>query len=339
MKAPKTQNYINHIALVLDASSSIEQRGLTKAIIKVADDQVAYLARRSQELGQETRISVYTFADLTSCLIWDMDALRLPSIADLYQPYGNTALIDATLKSQEDLARIWEGYGDHAFLTYILTDGEENRSKNHPSALTRMLASQPSHWTIAVLVPNMTGKHEAKKLGFPAENIAVWDATTAHGVAEAGSVIRRATDAYMTARTSGVRGTRTLFSTGADAVNSQTVAAAGLTPLPMSAFRIVPVPAEAYIREFVEGCGLRYELGKAFYELTKPETIQPRKDVAIVEKRTDKVYVGREAREIVGLPDMEVRVKPDRNPDYTIFIQSTSVNRKLMPGTKLLVLS
>jgi len=31
-------------------------------------------------------------------------------------------------------------------------------------------------------------------------------------------------------------------------------------------------------------------------------------------------------------------VKPGDNPSYTLFVQSTSVNRKLVQGTKLLVL-
>jgi hypothetical protein len=39
---------------------------------------------------------------------------------------------------------------------------------------------------------------------------------------------------------------------------------------------------------------------------------------------------------MVGLPNYKVRVRPDFNPDYKVFVQSTSVNRKLVPGTKLL---
>jgi hypothetical protein len=31
------------------------------------------------------------------------------------------------------------------------------------------------------------------------------------------------------------------------------------------------------------------------------------------------------------------QVKPDFNPDYEVYVQSTSVNRKLVPGTSLLV--
>src|SRR6185503_116728 len=203
----KSPNYINHIALVIDASSSMAH--LANEVVRVADAQIAYLAKRSKELDQETRVSVYTFSDYVECVVYDKDVLRLPSIAEHYYSSGMTALIDAVIKSQEDLSKTPELYGDHAFLTYVLTDGEENRSRSRPDDLLRRLTSMPDHWTVAVLVPNQTGKHEAKKFGFPADNIAVWDATNISGVTEVGETIRKSTDNFMVSRASGIRGSRT----------------------------------------------------------------------------------------------------------------------------------
>jgi hypothetical protein len=331
------QGCINHIGFLLDASSSMSPH--TQQVIEAADGQIQHLAHRSQVLDQETRVTVYAFADGVECLIYDKDVLRLPSIRDLYRPYGNTALIDATIQACDDLALTPEIYGDHAFLIYAFTDGEENRSNHRPYELQQRLAGLPDNWTVGALVPNASGKHEAKRAGFAADNVAVWDPNSQTGFLEAVGRMQAATEAFMTGRATGVRGTRSLFSTGADAVNKQTVAAAGLTPLQPSEFMLVPVPYDSPIREFVEGCGRTYQLGRAYYELTKTESIQPQKDVAIVEKRTKRVYVGRAARQLVGLPDVEVRVKPDRNPDFTIFVQSTSVNRKLVAHTQLLLLT
>ena len=67
----KIENYINHIVLVLDASSSME--GHARELIKVADNQIAYLAQRSKDLDQETRITVYSFSDNNKikCLVVD----------------------------------------------------------------------------------------------------------------------------------------------------------------------------------------------------------------------------------------------------------------------------
>jgi hypothetical protein len=58
------ENYINHVALVLDASSSMSSHRST--VVKVADEQIKHLARRSTELDQETRVTVYAFADTRS---------------------------------------------------------------------------------------------------------------------------------------------------------------------------------------------------------------------------------------------------------------------------------
>jgi uncharacterized protein YegL len=332
-------NIINHIGLVLDASTSMIRHA--GSLIKVADGQIAHLAQRSKELDQETRISVWTFADAHNiqCVVWDMDVLRLPSIAKFYRAHGNTAFIDATLKSISDLGETPERYGDHSFLVYVLTDGEENNSRSSASELQKQLSTLPDHWTLAALVPNANVKHEAKRFGFPAGNIEVWDATSQQGVSEAGDRVRSATDAYMRGRASGVRSTRTLFSTDAVAVNAATIAQAGLSPLARDTYMLIPVPKDTDIKSFTEAAGLNYRTGNGFYQLMKSETIQPNKKIVVVERAaTAKVYSGREARQLVGLPDMEVRVKPDFNDQYHIFVQSTSNNRKLISGTRYLYL-
>lgn len=337
---PKVANYINHIALVLDASDSMRGKVATE-LVKVADAQIAYLAQRSKEMDQETRITVYTFSgyDQIECVIYDKDVLRLPSIASYYKTYMMTALLDATALSLDDLAMTPEKYGDHAFLVYVLTDGMENNSrKTSRYELSAKLNALPDHWTVAVLVPDMRGKHDAKTVGFPADNIAIWDATSDKGVVEAGATIRQATDNFMTNRSLGIRGTKTLFSTGTEAVNKVTIKEAKLRPMNKSTYSVYNIDADCQIRPFVEAQGLNYRLGIAFYQLMKMENIQPQKNIAIRNKKTGTFYSGAQARNILGLPDGEqIRVKPDFNPDYDVFVQSTSVNRKLIAGTKLLV--
>lgn len=345
-KPAAAANIINHIGLVLDASSSMDP--YQHDLVKVADSQIEHLARRSRELDQETRISVWTFADPTNinCVVWDKDVLRLPSISQYYRPYGNTAFIDATLQAIRDLGETPERYGDHSFLVYVLTDGEENRSINKPTALSATLASLKDHWTLAALVPNARGMHEAKRFGFPAGNIEIWNANSAKGVAEAGDRVRAATDNYMQARATGVRSTRTLFSTDATAVNVATISQAGLKPMAKGTYILVPVVKPAgetgttvRIDEFTRQCGQVYQVGRGFYQLMKREEIQATKDIVVVGKKDHKVYSGQDARQIVGLPDMNVRVSPSHNPDFDIFVQSTSLNRNLIVGTRYLYLT
>jgi len=341
------QNYINHVALVLDASSSMSH--LSRKVVEVADQQIAYLARRSRELDQETRVTVYVFADKVECVIYDKDVLRMPSLKQLYRVGGMTALLAAALKSQRELAQTAQLYGDHSFLTFVLTDGQENASHRCLDAPTRdprelveavaeMIEVQEDNWTLAVLVPDQMGKREATQCGFPKDNIAIWDATSTQGLEEAGQVIRQATEKFMVGRTQGIRGSRAVFSTGAEAVNKDTIKAAGLTPVNPSEYQLIPVTRDAAIRDWVIERGHTYHTGGAFYQLSKSEKIQGQKQIAVLEKKTDRVYTGPEARALLGLPDVEVRIKPDLNDDFTIFVQSTSVNRKLVPNTRLLLM-
>lgn len=330
------QNYINHIALVIDASYSM--RGLSAQVVKVADQQIQYLAQRSKELDQETRITVYVFNDVTTCLVYDKDVLRMPSLAGKFSPNGNTALIDATIQAIDDLSKTPELYGDHAFLAYVLTDGEENHSDAKPPALAAKIAKLKDNWTVAVFVPNQTGKFEAKKFGFPADNISIWD-TTSKGFTEVGETIRQTTDAFMKARATGVRGSKNIFNLDVAGLDKQAVTKS-LTKLHPGQYRFAEVTAKTAIAPFVETLTNRaYRLGEAFYQLSKPEKIQSDKAVALFDTKSKSVYKGDEARRLLGLPDYEVKVSPASHPDFLIFVQSTSVNRNLVPGTKLLILS
>lgn len=246
------------------------------------------------------------------------------------------ARIDATMLSVEELQETPERYGDHAFLCYVLTDGQENASKRRPDQLQAMFKKLPDNWTVAVLVPDSNGVYEAKRFGFPADNIAIWSARTAKGCEEAGRVISRATEAFMQARTKGLRGTRNLFTLDTSNLTPRAVQT-NLDQLGSDEYDLFQVQRAAEIRDFVEKkTGRTYVKGCAFYQLTKPETIQSYKEL-VVQDRRGRVFAGDNARTLLGLPDVEIRVVPESYGDYTIYAQSTSVNRKLVPGTNVLV--
>jgi hypothetical protein len=331
---PMIQNLINHIVFVVDASGSMKTN--RDEAVKVFDSQIAYLAKRSKELNQETRVSVYLFNDRVQCLIYDMDVMRLPSLGKHYYPNGNTALIDGTLKAIADLKLTPELYGDHAFLIYVLTDGEENRSTATPAQLSKEITGIKSNWTFAALVPNSRGLYEAKKFGFSPENIQIWE-TSASGINEIGEVMRQATDSYMTSRSTGIRSTKSLFKVSASL--NPAVVKGTLVQLNPNEYFCLPVHKTAIIKDFVESWTQSpYRIGSAYYQLTKPEVIQAHKQVCVTEKLTGKVYSGVNARKLLGLPDAEIKVAPDNYGDYTIFVQSKSINRKLVAGTSLIVL-
>ena len=102
--------------------------------------------------------------------------------------------------------------------------------------------------------------------------------------------------------------------------------------------KVWPVPREVAIREFVEdkiGPG-QYVLGSAFYQLTKDELIEADKDLMIVEKGKKVVYAGPSVRNLLKLPLTDVKVRPGNHGNWDLYVQSRSVNRKLVRGTKLI---
>jgi hypothetical protein len=329
----------NHVVFNIDRSISMNRHA--SSVVKAVDNEIEYLAERSKQLNQETRVSVYLFGSTVECVIYDKDVLRLPSIASVYRVSGSTALIDATLKSLDDLAKIPELYCNHAYLEYVWTDGQENWSKNTPRTLSARLSNLPENWTVACFVPDQRAVFDAKSYGFPAQNIAVWDTSSAIGFEETALKVRAATESFMTARASGTfKGTNSLFSMGTDTLNKKTVTTA-LNVLDPAKYMIIPVTPQYdrwEVKDFLSDNGVSFRLGNAFYQLAKREEIQPQKQIAVFEKKTGKVFTGPQARQVVGLPDTKIRVSPQDNPDYTLFIQSTAVNRKVDAGTKLLYL-
>jgi hypothetical protein len=91
------------------------------------------------------------------------------------------------------------------------------------------------------------------------------------------------------------------------------------------------------IREFCEETFGEYRIGSAYYQLTKPEKLQETKKICIKHLKSGKTYTGSYARTVLGLPSYgEVKIAPKDHGQYEIFIQSTSVNRKLIGDTRLL---
>lgn len=103
-------------------------------------------------------------------------------------------------------------------------------------------------------------------------------------------------------------------------------------------FQQIEVDYDQPIKQLVESNGLIFKVGRGFYEFMKKETIQAKKQVVVLDKETGDMYEGDAAREVLGLPVGETTdIKPTYDRErYTVFVQSTSNNRKLIGGTKFL---
>ena len=97
------------------------------------------------------------------------------------------------------------------------------------------------------------------------------------------------------------------------------------------------------IRDFIQGQGYNYVIGKAFYQHTKSETISSRKKILLQDKVNGKLYEGEAVRQLLGLTKeaQDWNIQPSNfdgriSESYRVFVQSTSVNRTLVPKTLLL---
>ncbi|HJT79030.1 MAG TPA: vWA domain-containing protein [Gemmataceae bacterium] len=114
-------------------------------------------------------------------------------------------------------------------------------------------------------------------------------------------------------------------------------AEADLHAVPPGRFQVLEVDRDMPIKQFVEENGAAFKKGRGFYEFTKTETIQGYKDIILMERVTGDFFEGEKAREMLGLPVGETaRVRPTDLEKYLVFVQSTSVNRKLLGGTRFL---
>jgi uncharacterized protein YegL len=331
--APKTKKLVNNVIFVIDSSSSMDRHA--RAVNQVINDLIKPLSATGYA-NQQTRVSLYTFNDLVTKHKFLVDPVYLQNFSLI--PQGYTALIDATytaIAEHQILER--SDYEDNTFLLYVITDGEENRSRHNAAQLRQLFAGLNDSWTLATMVPNQTAVHHAKNFGFPAGNIEVWDISSDHGFEEVGRTVSRSYSDYTNLRSQGIRSSSNLFHVNANNISTQ---AAKANLQEDYTAKLYPVNFTGQIREVVESVtGRPYILGDAFYELMKKETVQPQKEIAIVHKRDGKKYFGRNARIMLGLPQTPVKVIPGDFGDWRLFVQSTSVNRKVVPGTALLIRS
>jgi hypothetical protein len=342
MRTLLDHNKINHRVIVIDESGSMSHHRRT--VEQVMDGLIRYLGEQSKDYDQETRISVYAFNSRGTgrCLVYDTDVLRIPSIAGRYQPGGLTALIDCVCLAITDLReQTGTKYGDHSFWVTAISDGAENDSALGSSSLRSMIALTGEEWTIDAYVPDKLAQQRAEEQGFHPDNITVWDPSGSFE--EIGRTLRETATRYMEGRQQGVRGYRTggLFTTFTQVSVSDIERT--LTALTKGSYTIEtnttagPIP----INQFVPMTAKRdYHAGVAFYQFgEKTVKVQATKDV-FVQTGGPKgpVYGGQAARDLLGLPKADVMVHKARFPDYSIFVQSTSYNRNILPGQRVLVL-
>lgn len=345
-RAARAAGLVNHIAFVVDRSGSM--RRIKAQVVRVFNNQLDTVQKNAQSAGQKTFLSTFMFhssVDKPRHLATPVE--RVPKLAPAdYQLGGSTALLDAVGTAITELRKAKGATNKQtSFLVVVITDGQENASRRFKSSLKGLIGQvqKTGRWSLAFLVPP-GGQSYLTRFGIPAGNISVWDAT-AKGAKAMDVKLASGLSSFYAARASGKQSVTAFFTTDMSKVDRKSLSS--LKDL-SKGFARWTVDKERSIRDFVNAklgaspalrkkLGAAYEPGRGYYELTKPETVQPRKTIAILNKKTKAIFGGDQARHVLGMPaGANVKVKPGNHLDYAIFVESTSNNRKLVRGTTLL---
>lgn len=230
---------------------------------------------------------------------------------------------------------------DVSFLVTIITDGYDNASKKWDgrSIANKINTLQKTgRWTVTFRVPRGKNKFYLSDLGISAGNILEWD-TTEEGMNESAKVQTLAYDNQYNNVSRGIKSSKTFYTDVASV--SKTTIKKELNDVTRKV-DLMTVPQKddgIQIRDFIESEGLKYVRGRAYYQLVKKEkALQDYKKLCIRDVKSGKIYEGEEAaRDLLNLPHTgSVRIAPGDHGGYEIFVQSTSVNRKLPAGSKVL---
>lgn len=331
-----------YVALVLDRSGSM-QNIKTQAID--AFNSVLTSIQKMRSKDHEVHVGVVLFNDAIHVHTPFSSLPVAPLTPSSFYCGGTTALrhaVSYTIDEMLGYAPKKKSQKDVSYLVLTFTDGWENASWATSQAVIKDRIAKlqdKGNWTFAFQVPKGDRKQVCGQFGVAEGNVAEWEQTEI-GTREMGIHTQSAVDNYSAMRSVGASATQSFYQpvvTNLTAVTDKRVASK-LDDMSAS-FKAFTVAKETDIKGFVETKTRKpYVTGSAYYQLMKPEKVQPAKSVVLVKKGGTEVWGGQQARDLIGLPEQQhALVTPGNHQDYDVFIQSRSPNRKLPRGTRVLV--
>jgi len=341
-KAASAKKSKTYVAFVIDKSSSMNY--IWREAKAAFNQNITDVKKSAADMNEKTEVMIVSFS-YHDCVYVDQSPIDVKSVLDFDDynivPTGMTALFDGVGHAIQNLEALDDGHIGTSFLVVVVTDGMENNSKKFGASRLKKLISKchaTDRWTFAFSMPVGGDTYVLDKLGLYSGNVQTWDQTS-EGVRRMSSTTSRGIGTTYTNKSIGINSTKDFYS-----VDMTSVSTSDLKKLRNVAkfATSIEVKKEVDIRDLVESKGHTYVKGAAFYQLTKKEKrVQPNKEVAIMKKKGRAIYIGDEARSLIGLPpkgghSKNIVVEPGNMADYDVFIQSRSVNRKCVRGTKLL---
>lgn len=316
---------MNRVTLVLDASGSMSD--CYKEMLKNVKNMLDAIKQNDIKFNQKTTVTLLTFDNNVKTLFKNRESKSLGSFD--YRLGGSTALFDATGEAVEAML------SGESYLVVVFTDGYENASVRYNAEKIKKLIKDKQKtglWTFAFNVPPGNKKY-FEGFGIPSDNIREWESTE-KSLKETEVVNLSGLNTYYQARSTGKTSVSNFYT---DLSQLKVGEVRKELDNISNNFKQIEVKNEAQIRDVVQSNGINYVKGNTFYQLVKPELIQENKELLVMEKGKKAIWGGEDARNLLGVPKGRIKVYPGNHGKFEIFVQSTSVNRKTVPGTKLLV--
>ena len=343
-KAPKpVLQRRSRVGVSLDHSGSMQS--LARGAMADFNQSMDTVRAAALNEGIETRVSV------VRCGVGrgDVEVAEVSTPLSILQPLrtypatGMTPLYDSVLTLIDLLKRSPEAEDpETTFLIMVITDGLENASMKGAG---RKLAEEirklqaTDKWSFVFRVPPRYGQDLVNALGIFPGNIQEWEISQ-KGLELGGYVTSQSLGAYYGGLSRGVTSTKSFYQTDTSK----------LTPKVLEA-NLVDISNEVeiwFVKNDREGGKIRdfclkqlkgspFRKGCAFYLLEKKTVlIQEYKMLCIRDKDTGVIYSGNAARSMLGIPPGRYSLKPSDHGKWEIYVQSTSVNRKLFTGDRVL---
>jgi len=330
----------NYVGFTRDHSASM--RGMERPAMQDFNQNVNAIREGAEAGNIDTVVSVVRCGvGVNATVEWETTNSSVKALKPLQSyvasGYG-TPLYDSVGMLIEEFERVPDANkNDVSFIVMVITDGQENRSKKWSAARLNAKIRElqaTDRWTFVFRVPEGYKNALVHKLGLHDGNVQEWDLSSA-GLAQVTQVTSTAVGDYYRGLATGKKAT-TRFFANLDQVKPSEIKAV----LEDVSDELVMLRAtdDSQIRDLVESkTGVPYRKGTAFYELKKTEKVQAYKRIIIKHRKQGKAYAGDAARQVLGLPvGVEVKLAPGQTGQYDVFVQSTSVNRKVPAGGRVL---
>ena len=330
-----------HVAFCIDESASV--RNIVKPLVEAYNQIVTDIRNAVLDEGQEASMTALAFGDrvLKHRILYvgqQVQTVEPLKHTDL-NPSGMTPLFDSVYRAIKKLEELDDGKEGTSFVVSVVTDGEENNSVD-PGVLATIREIQKKtvtdRWTFTFLVPNGQDNEFARNFNIPRGNVQGWDEKTAEGTKEAFIVSSHAYRGFFKEKSAGKLSSKSFYSSTADLTVRE--ARSALSEITRQVQFITPTTT-CQIRQCIIDAGLEWIKGASFYQLVKTEKkVHPYKLVALRVKTSGKVYCGQQAREMLGIGQATntVRLVLGDHGKFDVFIQSTSINRKIPVGSEVL---